>query len=519
MKDVTLKQRELARLQVLNDILEYQVPTPQAAEILGVSERHTRRLLNAYRRDGAAALAHGNRGRRPHNAVLESEVAAVVRLASTKYAGTNHTHLAELLGEREGINLSRPTVRRILVKAGIGSPRSRRPQQHRVRRQRMPQEGMLVQVDGSHHRWLGEDGPRFALLLTVDDATGTVPAAVFCQEEDTPSYFLLMDRLVRRHGVPLAIYSDRRPVFKFTGDIDRYPAGPTQFARAMEELGVRQIFARSPQAKGRVERAAATFQDRLVTELRLAGAATITEADELLNDFLPRFNEKFGVQAEQGHCAYRRLEQSVSLDQILCFKHRRKVSRDNTIKYSRRTLQLLPGKTRPTYAGVQVEVQEDLEGRLLVQYQGRTIPTQEAPPRPGLVRAASVAHMEGSGVGHSANNAEGQWGACLARLETGEVDRDLRPRKSKAQQHRMPTARQRTLWENVQQARLRGLSLRAIARELGIHWNTARKYALANSPPLRSFSGTTGSPDDAMILSRPTGMPGHSSMGGSPLLA
>ena len=336
--------RLLARLQVLNDILEYQVPTPQTAEILGVSERHTRRLLNAYRRDGAAALAHGNRGRRPHNSVLESEAAAVVRLASTKYAGTNHTHLAELLGEREGINLSRPTVRRILVKAGIGSPRSRRPQQHRVRRQRMPQEGMLVQVDGSHHRWLGENRPRFALLLTVDDATGTVPAAVFCQEEDTPSYFLLMDRLIRRHGVPLAIYSDRHPVFKFTGDIDRYPVGPTQFARAMEELGVRQIFARSPQAKGRVERAAATFQDWMVTELRLAGASTITEADELLDSFLPRFNEKFGVQAEQGHCAYRRLEQSVSLDQILCFKHRRKVSRDNTIKYSRRTLQLLPGQ-------------------------------------------------------------------------------------------------------------------------------------------------------------------------------
>ena len=126
---------------MLNDILEYQVPTPQAAEILGVSERHMRRLLNAYRRDGAAALARGNRGRPPHNAVSESEAAAVVRLASTKYAGTNHTHLAELLGEREGISLSRPTVSRILVKAGIGSPRSRRSQQHRVRRQRMPQEG------------------------------------------------------------------------------------------------------------------------------------------------------------------------------------------------------------------------------------------------------------------------------------------------------------------------------------------------------------------------------------------
>ena len=147
MKDVTLKQRELARLHVLNNVLEYQIPIGQAAEVLGVSERHARRLLNAYRKEGAAGLAHGNRGRQPHNAVLDSEAAAVVQLASTVYAGTNHTHLTALLREREGIDLSRPTVRRILVKASLGSPRSRRSQQHRVRRQRMPQEGMLVQVD------------------------------------------------------------------------------------------------------------------------------------------------------------------------------------------------------------------------------------------------------------------------------------------------------------------------------------------------------------------------------------
>ena len=147
-----MKQRELARLHGLNNVLEFQISIGQAAEILGVSERHARQLLGAYRRDGAAALAQGNRGRQPHNAVLDSQAAAVVRLASAEYAGTNHTHLTELLGEREGINLSRPTVRRILVKAGIGSPRRRRSQQHRVRRQRMPQEGMLVQIDGSHHR-------------------------------------------------------------------------------------------------------------------------------------------------------------------------------------------------------------------------------------------------------------------------------------------------------------------------------------------------------------------------------
>ena len=180
-----MKQREQARIQVLNTVLEHHLSTGQAAEIMGVSERHTKRLLAAYRKDGPAALAHGNRGRRPHNAVPEDAAAAVVKLASNGYAGANHSHFTELLREREGIDLSRPTVRRILVKAGIGSPRSRRSQQHRFRRKRMPQEGMLIQVDGSPHPWLEERGPRFVILLAVDDATGTVAQAVFHTTEDT----------------------------------------------------------------------------------------------------------------------------------------------------------------------------------------------------------------------------------------------------------------------------------------------------------------------------------------------
>ena len=160
MKDVTLNQKEQARLSVLNSILEYHVPIAQAAELLGVSPRHARRLLSTYHRDGAAALAHGNRGRRPHNATSPAEAAVVVELATGRYEGANHTHFTELLREREGIDLSRPTVRRILTRAGIGSPRSRRSPQHRFRRQRIPQTGMLVQLDGSHHAWLEDRGPK-----------------------------------------------------------------------------------------------------------------------------------------------------------------------------------------------------------------------------------------------------------------------------------------------------------------------------------------------------------------------
>ncbi len=149
-----MNQKEQARLSVLNSVLEYQVPIADAAELLGVSPRHARRMPSAYRERGAAALAHGNRGRRPHNATSPGEATVVVQLATERYEGANQTHLTELLSEREGIDLSRPTVRRILTRAGIGSPRSRRPPQHSFRRQRMPQTGMLVQLDGSHHAWL-----------------------------------------------------------------------------------------------------------------------------------------------------------------------------------------------------------------------------------------------------------------------------------------------------------------------------------------------------------------------------
>ena len=494
MKGLTLTQKEQARLQVLNGILEGQISVDEAAEVLGVSERHVWRILAEYRKEGAAALAHGNRGRRANNSIPEEARTQVVALARTRYARVNHTHLTELLAEREEIVLGRSTVRRILVGAGMASPRRRRPPLHRVRRQRMSQEGMLVQVDGSVHAWLEERGPRCTLLLAIDDATSTVPYALFRHEEDTHGYFLLMQELIRRCGVPLALYSDRHAVFKHTGEPRQKPAGPTQFARAMEELGIRQIFARSPQAKGRVERTAGTFQDRLVTELRLAGVTTIDEANEVLHRFLPRFNEKFGVPAEHSSVAYRSMESSVSLDQILCFKHRRKVARDNTVKYNWRTLQLLPGKERPSYAGAQLEVHEGLDGQLLVQYRGRTIPTQEAPPCPGVLRASNGPLRYGPGLERRVNGVGSHPKESLASLDAIEADSATlngggRVRKPPASPRRKPTPRQRVRWKAVQQAKLRGLSIRAIARELGIHRNTVRKYAEAKSPPMMRTRG------------------------------
>ena len=381
-----MTQKEQTRLRVLNSLMAEHMTLEQAATLMGVSARHSRRIVAAYRREGAAALAHGNRGRRPANATPDPLATDVVLLARTRYAGVNHTHLSELLREREGIDIGRNTLRKILTDVGVNSPRRRRPPKHRVRRQRMAREGMLIQIDGSYHRWLGEDGPQFTLLLAVDDATGCVVNALFCEYENTRSYLLLLRDLIQSYGIPLALYADRHGVFKHTPPSET-AAAPTQFSRAMGELGVELIFARSPQAKGRVERTAGTLQDRLVTELRLARATTIDDANRVLDDFLPRFNERFGVPSRHAETAYRVLAPGMCLDTVLCLKYRRRVGRDNTVKYRWRTLQLLPGTERRSYAGSVVDVLEGLDGRLAVQHEGRIVASQEAPPRPSILRS------------------------------------------------------------------------------------------------------------------------------------
>ena len=406
-------------------------------------------------------------------------------MAPTTYAGANHTHLSELLSERDGIDIGRTTLRRILVNAGLSSPRRRRPPKHRVRRQRMPRQGMLIEMDGRHHPWLGDQALPFALLIAVDDATGTVVDAFFCEQEDAHSYFLLIQGLVQHLSVPVALYTDRHAVFKHNARPPETIAEATQFSRAMEELGIQMIFARSPQAKGRVERMAETFQDRLVTELRLADARTIGQATAVLDDFLPRCNARFAVQPEHPDAAYRPVAADLCLSETLCFKHTRKVGRDNTVKYHWRILQLLPDRERPSYAGLRVEVLERPDGELIVQYQGHTVATQEPPPRMGALWAAVSPWSPGpelqrivSSVGdhHISKSPQRR----LAALEPVRID-EARVKtvaekdvvsKAPATWGRTPTPTQKARWKAIQQARLKGLSLRAIAKELGIARDT-----------------------------------------------
>jgi transposase len=390
---VTLSKKEAKRVNILNEVEKGVISGKQAATIMDISLRHTRRLLAAYRKEGIAALAHGNRGRKPPTTIKEDLRQRVLELAGSKYIGFNHQHFTELLTEREDIFLSRSSVRNILLGSGIRSPRKRRPPKHRSRRERYPKEGMLLQVDSSPHNWLEGRGPELSLIGAIDDATNKVPYAFFQKREDSHGYIRMLKEIVLSKGIPGAIYHDRHSIFEVSPDKSlsleeqleaKRPL--TQFGRLMEELGITSISANSPQAKGRIERLWSTFQDRLVSELRLAGAKTVEEANKVLADFLPRYNLKFAFMAREPELAYRKPPEDFKPDEVFCFKYHRTVGADNVVPFIEYRLQVLPSEYRLSYARCKVEIQRRLDGSLAVYYHGQRLDTVPAPFEPAKLR-------------------------------------------------------------------------------------------------------------------------------------
>lgn len=363
------------RALVLARLLKGKVDREEAALLLGLSERSVRRLSARLVENGPAALVHGNTGRRPANALDPQIVARVVAFAKDGYAGLNDTHLGELLAEREGVAVSRPSVQRILRAAGIESPRKRRAPRFRSRRARRAAEGELVQLDASRHHWIGPRGPELALLGAIDDATGKIIAAVFREQEDAAGYLMVLAQLLA-HGVPTAVYSDRHSVFWIKArdgetllDEQGRERQPTQLGRAFAELGVEMIFASSPQAKGRVERLWGTLQDRLLAEMRLERIATIEAANTFLARYLERHNGRFAVAAADATAAWRPLPAGLAVDDVCCLKYARHVAADNTVTHEGVVVQL-PPRVRGTYAHLRVEVRHHLDGSVSVHLPG-----------------------------------------------------------------------------------------------------------------------------------------------------
>src|SRR5688572_7392719 len=372
----TLTMRDEKRLELIQRVFRSEITVSQAALVLGISERQCYRIKARVKQIGAKGVVHGNRGRRCKRKIKEKLVKRIVELAKGKYKDFNDHHLTEKLQEQEEIELSREKVRRILRAHGIASPKKRRGIKHRSRRERRAAEGMMLQVDGSPHDWLQGRGPRLCLIGAIDDATGKVMGAFFAQAESSWGYFRLFSEIFRQHGLPQSIYADRHSAFWTDREptleeqlINKKPT--TEVGRGLQQLGVTLILAHSPQAKGRIERLWNTFQDRLVSELRLAKAKTMQQAQAVLERHLPVHNRKFAKPAK-AQPAWRKVS-AQRIEQALCFKQQRTVAKDNTISLEGTVLQI--PKTSPfgSHANKRIDVHVLLDGAVEIFYKTEKI--------------------------------------------------------------------------------------------------------------------------------------------------
>ena len=391
---MNLSQQQLQRVKVIENAVEGRMTVGEAAALLDLSRRQVQRLKGRYQPGEPTWVYHGNQDRRPSNALPAGVRRRVVALAKGKYAGFNDSHLQEKLTEQEGLRLSRQSVRRILRAAGRASPQRRRPRKYRARRERRPQRGMLLQVDASRHDWLEGRGPQLTLVGLIDDATGEVPVARFqLTPEDSAGYLRLLRCLVEQEGIPVAVYRDQRSTFQrndehwsLAEELQGFQF-PTQVGRALEELGITAITAYSPQAKGRIERLWRTFQDRLVSELRLAGARTLEESNAVLLRLLPAHNRRFGKPPLRSGSAYRKLDRRLDLDYIFSLRDVRSVGQDHILQVFGRALQLPALPSGRGYAGRKVEVCQQPNGDLRFYLDRRLLHQLPASPDAAPVRA------------------------------------------------------------------------------------------------------------------------------------
>ena len=366
----------MRRFQVLGLYEKKAIRYQEAAEALGVTARQFWRIWQRYREGGADALAHRLRGRLSPRTLAAATRDRIVELRTNVYGDFNDLHFTEKLNEVEGIVVGRETVRKLLRADGIPPKHSRRSPGHRSRRPPRPAEGALVQADASPHPWLGEE--YIALVVAVDDATKKILYAHFERRETTVAYLKMLRRLCRRYGRPLALYADRHSIFKTTREptIEEQLRGlepATQFHRALQELAITYIPANSPQAKGRVERAFRTLQDRLRAELRLANVADLNAGNRFLSRFVVAYNRRFARPPDDPKPAWRPLPSELDLDAVCALKDHRVVKADNTISFRGRTLQVPPNSYRASYAKATVEVRELLNRQIRIYYQNRLL--------------------------------------------------------------------------------------------------------------------------------------------------
>ena len=340
---IRMSVKELSRIKTIHSVFEEEITQKKAADILDLSDRQIRRIVERVGEEGNKGFIHKSRGRHGHRAMPEDVKAKVLELYQERYKGFGPTFATEKLSEIDRISLSRETLRKWLIKEGLSYNR-RKNRPHRAWRERKEHIGEMVQIDGSQHDWLEGRGPKLVLMGYIDDATGNAFARFYYYEGTIPA----MDsfkRYIKAYGIPLSVYLDKHTTYKSNAKptvedalINRKPL--SEFERALGELGVHVIHANSPQAKGRIERLFGTLQDRLIKEMRLEDIKSIEKANEFLQKYLPVYNKKFSVKAAKTTDLHRNIPEGLELDSILCIKEKRVLRNDFTIAYNGKLYQI-----------------------------------------------------------------------------------------------------------------------------------------------------------------------------------
>jgi transposase len=391
-----LSKKELGRVEVMGRVKARSLRLREAAELLELSYRQAKRIWARYRAGGAKALQHGNCGRVSNRAYTAKYRAAVLTRVKARYQDFGPTLASEHLGSDDGLEVQAETLRRWLKEAGLWQ-RQRRRKPYRQRREAKAHFGELVQLDGSFHEWLEERGPRGCLMHMVDDAT-TKALGWFSAEETIWAAAGVLRRWIERYGVPQALYTDWKNVYvrpPNAGERMRGEPAVTQFGRMCAKLGIGIIAASSPQAKGRVERAHGTHQDRLVKKLRLAGIANYGQANAYLDEhYLTEHNRRYARPAPEAADYHRRRPTTRQLDEVFWLEEERVVSEDWVVRYNNRLLQLERQGRHWTPAKSRVLVRENEIGEVAIHYRGQRLLFRE-------LRQASIALSEEKGVAPS----------------------------------------------------------------------------------------------------------------------
>ncbi|MFK3781792.1 ISNCY family transposase [Agrobacterium sp. NPDC089420] len=371
---ITMSERDLQRIEILSKVIAGRMTMVSAAHVLDLSTRQIRRLLNRMQTGGAASIRHKAIGRPSNNRINDGIRDYAVTLVRERYADFGPTLATEKLAERDGLQVSRETLRNWMVDAGIWLSRKQRRTFHQPRLRREAY-GELVQIDGSEHRWFEDRGPSCSLLVFVDDATGRLMQLRFVRSESAFTYFEALALYLKRHGAPIAFYSDKHSVFRVAKKDARGGQGMTQFGRALCELNIEILCANSSQAKGRVERMNRTLQDRLVKELRLAGIDTMEAGNAFLPGFMANHNARFAIAPARSNDLHRPMNLPPDrLAEILCKREQRYVGSQLTFSFERQRIMLDENDVTRGLVGKYVETYAYADGRLDVRWKGYSLP-------------------------------------------------------------------------------------------------------------------------------------------------